>query len=140
MYTLYACLTLNDTLKIIPESTIVKTFETGMTGTLAHLLTNEYIRISDLFYGLMLPSGNDAACVLAAYYGCWIASFTGQNRPLKTFRKESLDQNLKNHKLYIKKFIQYVNKIIVKECLGHKNTHFENPHGLPDKNQLSTAW
>lgn len=33
-----------------------------------------------------------------------------------------------------------MNHSLVKQELKHANTHFENPHGLPDKNQTSTPW
>ena len=72
MYTLYACLTLNQTLKINPYTSVVKVFETGLGGTLAYLTPGLYIRLIDLYYGLMLPSGNDAASILASYYGSWL--------------------------------------------------------------------
>lgn len=90
MYTLFACLTLNQKLKVHPETTIVKIFDTSMTGTLASLLPNEYISLKDLYYALMLPSGNDAACILATYYGSWLSSSTDHARPSKAFRKASI--------------------------------------------------
>ena len=34
-------------------------------GTTANLIENSWISIQDLLFGLMLPSGNDAAMVLA---------------------------------------------------------------------------
>ena len=34
-------------------------------GTTANLLDNAWMSVEDLLYGLMLPSGNDAAMVLA---------------------------------------------------------------------------
>ena len=38
-------------------------------GTTANLLDNAWMCIEDLLYGLMLPSGNDAAMVLAENLG-----------------------------------------------------------------------
>ena len=38
-------------------------------GTTAELRENSWIRIEDLLYGVMLPSGNDAAHCLAEYLG-----------------------------------------------------------------------
>lgn len=73
MYTLYACLILNQELKINPNTSVVKIYETGMKGTLAHLAPYESIRLIDLYYALMLPSGNDAACIIASYYGNWLS-------------------------------------------------------------------
>jgi len=40
-----------------------------MRGTSATLKSNLFISLEDLFYGLMLPSGNDASVVLAENIG-----------------------------------------------------------------------
>jgi D-alanyl-D-alanine carboxypeptidase (penicillin-binding protein 5/6) len=39
------------------------------SGTSAELKVGKYIKIQDLFYGAMLPSGNDAAYLLAETFG-----------------------------------------------------------------------
>ncbi len=41
----------------------------SMTGTTAELKAGDRITVGDLLYGLMLPSGNDAAYCLAEYIG-----------------------------------------------------------------------
>lgn len=41
-----------------------------LIGTTSNLRENEWILIKDLFYGLMLPSGNDSSVVLAENFGC----------------------------------------------------------------------
>jgi D-alanyl-D-alanine carboxypeptidase (penicillin-binding protein 5/6) len=38
-------------------------------GTSAELKVGKYVRLYDLFYGTMLPSGNDAAYLLAEVFG-----------------------------------------------------------------------
>ena len=38
-------------------------------GTTARLKENDILSLYDLFHGLMLPSGNDAATTLADYFG-----------------------------------------------------------------------
>ena len=38
-------------------------------GTTAKLKENDILNLYDLFHGLMLPSGNDAAMTLADYFG-----------------------------------------------------------------------
>ncbi len=43
-----------------------------MIGTSANLESGNWIRIIDLLYGVMLPSGNDAAYVLAETIGFFI--------------------------------------------------------------------
>lgn len=40
-----------------------------MCGTSAKLSENTWIQLNDLFYALMLPSGNDAAIVIAENMG-----------------------------------------------------------------------
>ena len=114
MYTLYACLHLNQVLKINPHTSIVKTFDTKLTGTLAHLLPDQFITLTDLYYGLMLPSGNDAALILASYYGSWLARAVNQSGLPKMSRKDSLDGNSTHSKVFSKKFIHFMNKILVK--------------------------
>ena len=44
----------------------------NMNGTSANLIGNAWMSIEDLLYGLMLPSGNDAAMVLAENLGAVI--------------------------------------------------------------------
>ena len=39
-------------------------------GTTSNLEAGEWLLIENLFYALMLPSGNDAAIVLAENFGC----------------------------------------------------------------------
>ena len=124
MYTFYACLSLNQLLKIDPDTSIVKTFDTGLSGTMAYLIPGQYIRVTDLYYGLMLPSGNDAASILASYYGSWLARAVNQQGPPKRSRKDTLDGNSSHCKLFAKKFIQFMNKVVVKELLNHKFTKF----------------
>ena len=69
----------------------------------------ETMSVIDLLYSMMVPSGNDAAVVLADYVG---------NGSIDNFVK------LMNDK--------------AKE-LGCKNTHFENPDGLHNDNHYTTA-
>lgn len=44
-----------------------------MEGTSANLRTGEEILVIDLLFGLMLPSGNDAAIALAMYFGKFLS-------------------------------------------------------------------
>ena len=41
----------------------------GLSGTTAELKEGKYIKLYDLFYGAMLPSGNDAALLLSEVFG-----------------------------------------------------------------------
>jgi D-alanyl-D-alanine carboxypeptidase (penicillin-binding protein 5/6) len=46
-----------------------------VTGTSANLTPGDVLSIDDLLFGLMLPSGNDAAHVLALHLGGLITYF-----------------------------------------------------------------
>ena len=82
-----------------PESTVM--------GLSDHV--GEEVSVKDLLYGMMLPSGNDAALVLADYVG-----------------GGSIDN-----------FVDKMNEKAAE--LGCSGTHFANPHGLYDANHYTTA-
>lgn len=82
-----------------PESSVM-----GLTSYIG-----EEFSVLDLLYGLMIPSGNDAALVLATYVG---------------------DGSVNN-------FVDLMNS--KSGQLGCKSTHFVNPHGLNEDNHYSTA-
>ncbi len=83
----------------------------GTGSSVAHVSAHvgKTMTVLDLLYSMMVPSGNDAAVVLADYVG-------GGDT---------------------KKFVEMMNDK-AKE-LGCKNTHFENPDGLHNKNHYTTA-
>ena len=83
-------------------------------GTTAYLKTNDQLKLIDLLYGMMLPSGNDAAYTLAEYCGGVML----QNS--KTNKKEKTDKVIY--------FIKQMNFFCKK--LGFKSCKFFNPHGL----------
>lgn len=45
---------------------------TEISGTKACLYSQSWINLNDLFYALMLPSGNDAAIVISEYLGAFL--------------------------------------------------------------------
>ena len=64
--TLYACLTLKRKFKLKLFSKVPVTKNSaGIEGTTAELQRGDILRLIDLFYGMMLPSGNDAALAMA---------------------------------------------------------------------------
>jgi len=70
MMTLYTVLSLTDRLKVDPDSQIeIEEEITSVPGTTACLLAGDSLTINQLMYGLMLPSGNDAAHCLAKFFG-----------------------------------------------------------------------
>ena len=81
----------------------------GTGSSLAGVMAGEELTVMQLLNCMMVPSGNDAALVLADYIG------GGDSQ----------------------KFVDMMNEK-AKE-LGCKNTHFMNPHGLHDDNHYTTA-
>ena len=69
--TLYLSYQILKKLKINPEKTTVRVSKLSahIGGTSAKLREGDILTIQDLFYGLMLPSGNDAATCLAETFG-----------------------------------------------------------------------
>ena len=71
MMTTYTAIRICEELKIDMFGTIVLTTSHVNTifGTTANLKPGQKLSINDLFYGTMLPSGNDAAFTLANFLG-----------------------------------------------------------------------
>jgi D-alanyl-D-alanine carboxypeptidase (penicillin-binding protein 5/6) len=90
-------------------------------GSTAGVRAGESLTVGELMYGLLLPSGNDASVALAEHFGRKFAK-----------AEESLD----DAKSY-DRFIEQMNATARE--LNMLQTHFVNPHGLTDKNHLSTA-
>ncbi len=90
---------------------IVGTGETAMG-----LRLGENVSFSDLLYGMLINSGNDAAKAVARYAG---AKLPGTNDP-------------------IARFIERMNAQA--QTYGLRNTHYVNPHGLDADNHYSSAF
>jgi D-alanyl-D-alanine carboxypeptidase (penicillin-binding protein 5/6) len=97
------------------------------------------ILLKDLFYGMMLPSGNDAAHLIAQIGGTII------NLSRDNIKLEPILYDRENLATYVEKYnnniIVYLNRmnIIAKFKAKTVNTSFANPHGLSNVNSLSTA-
>ncbi len=98
---------LKNTMVTIKSSVIHMLDGTG--SSMAGLKAEEKLSVYQLLNCMMIPSGNDAALVLADYIG----------------------------KGDINKFVDMMNKK-AKE-LGCENTHFSNPHGLNSENHYTTV-
>lgn len=94
---------LDDLVKISDETTNIE-------GSSIYLKAGEAMTLKDLLYGLMLCSGNDAACTIAKYIG-----------------EGSIED-------FIEKMNQKASEI------GAYNSSFKNPHGLHDPNHYTTAY
>eukprot|EP00828_Plagiopyla_frontata_P049632 TRINITY_DN996_c3_g1_i1.p1 TRINITY_DN996_c3_g1~~TRINITY_DN996_c3_g1_i1.p1 ORF type:complete len:182 (-),score=18.33 TRINITY_DN996_c3_g1_i1:164-709(-) len=117
----------------------VSEFAGNIQGTTASLYPEDQIFLQDLLYGLMLPSGNDAAQVIAENLGAYLY-FESIHQLYKIrvsgdfFLNEQIAQPPKEYSYY---FISEMNKLARKIDL--KNTMFANPHGLDHLMNKSTA-
>lgn len=115
----------NDYVKISKRSAECK------NGTHAHLQYEDVLSVFDLLYAMMLPSGNDAAIALAEHVG---------QKMLIEKRYSNNDYNnnddvteLEGYNSFIRKMNKHAKR------LNMRNTHYVNPHGMRNENNLSTA-
>lgn len=96
---------------LIDESDIVGESSMGLTA-------GETIKMRDLLYGLLLPSGNDAAHAIARTIG-WKADTTTSEQAVANF-VALMNQTAREYQL--------------------RDTHFMNPHGLDEPGHYSTPF
>lgn len=106
-----------------------------MIGTSANLKAGDVFNAIDLLYGLMLPSGNDAAYALAEHFGRVLFPSSPE------CRRKCEEKCLPPHKIKCNKpvrfFLREMNRVARE--FGMNDTNYTNPHGLPDMLNLSTA-
>mgnify|MGYP001011267217 CR=1 FL=1 len=90
-------------------------------SSLAHLKFGDTISLGDLIYGLMLPSGNDAAYIIAVHLG----------------RRQAGIPDL-SPAAALDVFVQKMNARALD--LGAKDSHFTVPDGYHDENHYTTAY
>ena len=116
-------------------------------SSLMGILEGEKVKVSELLYGLMLPSGNDAANVLGegcvdAFFEKYPAGGTELNSDgvNAQYILDTLHDN-KDHILLTRKLEAFAVLMNLRaEKLGCKGTHFVNACGLPDDNHYTTAY
>ena len=100
-------------------------------GTSAKIVKRTFMNVRDLLFGIMLPSGNDAALCLAENIGRLIRLKKGKN----------LNRKLLNYKECPRPdfhfFIDLMNEN--RKKLKMKNSFFMNPHGLNNPRNFSTC-
>lgn len=116
-------------------------------SSLMGILEGEKVRVSELLYGLMLPSGNDAANVLGE--GCVDAFFEKYPEGGTAMNSDGVNAQYildrlgdnKEHILSSRKLEAFALLMNLRaEKLGCKGTHFVNACGLPDDNHYTTAY
>ncbi len=91
------------------------------SGSTAAVRAGERLPVSELLYGLLLPSGNDASVAFAEHFGAKLVTSTDKPTP-----KQAYDA-----------FIAKMNETA--KQLGMKQSKFANPHGLTDKDHKMSA-
>jgi D-alanyl-D-alanine carboxypeptidase (penicillin-binding protein 5/6) len=111
--------------KVLDEEITFSEMADKTPGSTADVRAGEKITVRELLYGLLLPSGNDAATAFAEYFGSRLGSAhqsaagaTDSDSPLR-------------------RFVAEMNRHAAE--LGLSETHYENPHGLPAKGHQSSA-
>lgn len=105
---------------LLDERVVFSQYASDTEGSSSTVRAGESLPVRDLLYGLLLPSGNDAATALAEHFGA------KQNANASA---SSADNVLV--------FVNAMNALA--EKLGLQETHFENPHGLPSSLHRSSA-
>jgi len=94
-------------------------------GSTAGVRTGEQVRVGDLLYGLLLPSGNDASVAFAEHFGSrFQADVLDNQSPISSDESYNL-------------FVKTMNDEA--QALGLANTGYANPHGLTAKDHGASA-
>jgi D-alanyl-D-alanine carboxypeptidase (penicillin-binding protein 5/6) len=122
------------------QHTMVRVSESSakLSGTSANLSPGCYVSIGDLYYGMMLPSGNDAAATLAECLGAlsYLNNHHDTSGLVEQFindrsKKEQLSQIVRSVNQASSYFIYEMNRY-AKE-LNVTNSVWCNAHGLNNK-------
>jgi serine-type D-Ala-D-Ala carboxypeptidase (penicillin-binding protein 5/6) len=90
-------------------------------GSTSGVKAGEKVPVRELLYGLLLPSGNDAAEAFAEHFNARLAPEAGSTAASGP----------------ISNFVAEMNRVAGE--LGLRESHFANPHGLPAANHRSSA-
>ncbi len=90
-------------------------------GSSSEVREGEKVPVRELLYGLLLPSGNDAAVAFAEHFGGRLEPPSDAPKTADPFPR----------------FIAEMNRVAAE--LGLHETHFENPNGLPAPTHRSSA-
>ena len=113
---------------------------TTPNSTMMGVVVGEEIEANELYFGLMLPSGNDAANVLAEEIAKHYNAAKGAlptTTPAPTTDGSAPKTEDPNTFSLIGQFA-YISNMKVR-ALGLTNTHFVNPNGLQNENHYTTA-
>lgn len=104
--------------KVLDEVVTFSQRADDTVGSTSDVRAGEQTTVRELLYGLLLPSGNDAATAFAEHFGSRFGASSSMDDPLESF-------------------VAAMNRAA--ESLGMHDTHYANPHGLTAANHQSTA-
>jgi D-alanyl-D-alanine carboxypeptidase (penicillin-binding protein 5/6) len=107
--------------KALEETVVFSERADATVGSTSGLKAGERLSVGELLYGLLLPSGNDAATALAEHFG-------GRLAPPEASPDEADP---------LPRFVAEMNRVARE--LGLEQTQFANPHGLPISGHHSSA-
>ncbi len=105
----------------------------AIRGTRAMLDEGDTLYLWDLFHGMLLPSGNDAAITIAEFFG-WLIK---ERSPPPALVDAKSDKTLLKNPSSQKLFVNEMNRNA--KDLGLAETFFANPHGLNNYYNKSSA-
>ncbi len=103
--------------KVLDEEVVFSERAAGTPGSSSKLKAGERLPVRELLYGLLLPSGNDAAVALAEHFG----------PRFKPDEKSDADP--------VRRFVAELNRRA--KALGLKETSYSDPNGLSRDNRSS---
>lgn len=106
-----------DSPEVLEETILFSPRADKTGGTTTGIAAGEKVKVDDLLYGLLLPSGNDASVALAEHFG----------------DRMKIDSTSKGYDRFIAAMNQKAKQ------LGLDDTHYENPHGLDKDGHVTTA-
>jgi serine-type D-Ala-D-Ala carboxypeptidase (penicillin-binding protein 5/6) len=109
----------------------VTPFAAALRGTRANLRTGDILSVLDLLYGMLLPSGNDAAVALAEGLG---ESFALRNKSRLYSVRESARMTSASK---VRAWVIEMNATAAR--LGLRCSAFRNAHGMDEKGHFSCA-
>ncbi|MCA8954880.1 MAG: D-alanyl-D-alanine carboxypeptidase [Planctomycetes bacterium] len=116
--------------KVLEETVEISAFAASTGGSTAKLRAGDRLPVGELLYGLLLPSGNDAANALAEHFGPRLEPLENPKLlPPWTAHSSGRSKTWLN-------FVAEMNRVAAR--LGMDHTRYVNPHGLDDLQHYST--
>jgi serine-type D-Ala-D-Ala carboxypeptidase (penicillin-binding protein 5/6) len=137
MMTFYTVLQLCFKWRLDPERTYVTISRAAanVNGTTADLVEGDILTVNQLFYGLMLPSGNDSGFALAEYFGELLKEKKSTNGG--GLFDNSSGSPYSTHPT-VKYFLKEMNNNADK--LNMMDSFYDSPHGLKNVRNFSSAY